>query len=145
MTLLGDAEMRADGNRESVLPVQFQPGAIWGTDVALEIWIDVERVPVTIRLAGTLDEATGSTLFSVVEELIADGSREFELQTPTMSVSDPGGLDLLADLQRVVHSAGGRLLWDRSMVTYLQWDRTHAMALRKGKIPRVPDSTAHPA
>ena len=136
MTLLRGAEKWADHDREQGLAVPCQPAALWMTDLALEIWIGVERVPVIIRLAGTLDEATGSNLVSVVEELIADGSREFELQIPTLSVSDPGGLDLLVELQRVVHASGGRLLWDGSMVARLISDRVQGLAARMCQIAR---------
>lgn len=101
-----------------VLSDQCRPEAFWRTDVALEIWIDVERVPVIIRLAGTLDDATGGNLVSVVEELIADGCRDFELQAPALLVSDHGGIGMLMELQQAVRSSGGRLQLDPSVLVH---------------------------
>ena len=95
-----------------------RPEAFWRTDVALELWIDVERVPVVIRLAGTLDRATGGNLASVVDELLADGYRDFELQALALLVSDHGGVGLLMELQQAVRSSGGRLQLDPSVLVH---------------------------
>ena len=88
----------------------------WRPDVVLELWVDVDQEPVVIRLAGTLDDATGANLVAVVEELMADGCRAFELQAPELLVSHHGGVELLADLQRAVASSGGRLVLDPSVL-----------------------------
>ena len=61
--------------------LQCEIRSAWKRDVALEISIEVERVPATIRLAGTLDGATAINLIAVVAELIGDGHRDFELKT----------------------------------------------------------------
>ena len=111
MTLVNGTGSRAEVDRGADPALARRSAAFWMTDIALEIWIDVEQVPVTIQLAGTLAHATGSNVVSVVEELIADGCRDFELQTSGLIVSDAGGADFLVDLERVVQSCGGHLLW----------------------------------
>ncbi len=85
---------------------------VWKSDVALEMWIDVERAPVVIRLAGTLSKATAVRLVSVVAELVGDGYHDFELQTRNLEVSDIGGAEALMDLQRLITRSGGRVGWD---------------------------------
>jgi len=87
----------------------YRPDSAWREDVALEMWIDTDRDPVTIRLAGTLCGATGANLASVVAELIAEGIHDFELQTPRLEMPDGDGAAVLADIRRVVQHAGGRL------------------------------------
>jgi hypothetical protein len=79
MSLTSDGKMGVGDLPEPGSVVPCQPTAIWMTDVALETFIDVEEAPVAIRLAGTLDGAAGTNLVSVVEEMIADGSRDVEL------------------------------------------------------------------
>lgn len=108
--LLDSTELLAERDPDPPGP-RFQ-AAPWETEVVLDVWIDVERSPVTVRLEGTLDGSTGSNLIAVVEELIGDGYREFELRTPSLRVPDADGASLLADLRHVVDSVGGHLLYD---------------------------------
>jgi hypothetical protein len=89
--------------------------APWRSDVALEMWIDVERCPVVVRLAGRLGGATSNRLVCVVSRLIADGHRDFALQTRDLDVSDTRGAEALMDLQRMITESGGRVLWDGPM------------------------------
>lgn len=63
----------------------------WHDDVALELWVDMEPRPVLICLTGTLDEATGPSLLSVVEDLLHQGVREIELRIDGLSAVEPGG------------------------------------------------------
>jgi len=85
---------------------------VWKSDVALEMWIDVERAPVVVRLAGTLGKATAARLVSVVAELVADGYHDFDMQTRDLEVSDTGGAEALMDLQRLITRSGGRVGWE---------------------------------
>ena len=57
--------MRAHGG---TAPSGAQTEAAWKRDVALEMWIDVERVPILIRLEGTLEEErqAASSLWSKI-------------------------------------------------------------------------------
>ena len=104
------------GPARDVVDLGPGPGeAAWRSDVALELWVDVERVPTVIRLAGTLDAATGANLIAVVEELMANGVRHFEVETATLALSDAGGAALLDDIRRIVESGGGCLQLDRWM------------------------------
>ena len=88
--------------------------AAWKRDVALEMWVDVERVPILIRLEGTLERGTAGSLVSVVQDQILVGGREFELDTSALHVSDAAGFSALKALARLVSESGGRLRWDGS-------------------------------
>ena len=63
--------------------------ADWRGDVALELWVEADVVPVRIRLAGRLDATTAANLHDVVGELLADGAREIELCTDGLRVVTP--------------------------------------------------------
>jgi hypothetical protein len=80
-------------------------------DRALQLYVDTEHVPILIRLSGILDQATAGNVVPVVRELIADGGRDFELQTPALSVRDARATDTLADVRRLVLRSGGRFTW----------------------------------
>lgn len=87
----------------------------WRQDVALEISIDIESSPVTVVLAGTLDAGTAENIVMVVEELIRDGYRSFELQTEALCVPDEGGgRASLVALEQLVQGPGGQFMWDSS-------------------------------
>lgn len=84
----------------------------WRRDVALQISVDVEQTPVTVRFAGTLDEETGINLTALFTELIGEGFADFELQTSSLCVPDKKGMRALIDLQYQVRKAGSNLAWD---------------------------------
>jgi len=94
-----------------------EPTAPWMEDVALQIWVDAEHSPILVRLTGTLNQATAVNVVPVVGELIADGGRAVEIQTPGLRVPDRGGTDALADVQRLVHRTGGAFTWDVTTLT----------------------------
>ena len=58
----------------------YHPDIAWKMDPALEIWVDVETVPVNIRLAGEVDSTTGRTLHSVIKGLLREGYVDFDMQ-----------------------------------------------------------------
>ena len=84
----------------------------WKRDVALEISVDVERIPVTVRFAGTLDTGTAVNLVALLMELIDEGHIDFELQASELCVPDESGMEALTDLQHQLRKAGGNLAWD---------------------------------
>lgn len=84
--------------------------ADWRGDVALELWVEVDVVPVRIRLAGRLDATTAANLDEVVRELLADGTREIELCTDGLRVVDASAIGTLADVERRVRLDGGSLI-----------------------------------
>ena len=84
--------------------------ADWRGDVALELWVEVDVVPVRIRLAGRLDATTAANLDEVVRELLADGTREIELCTDGLRVVDASAIGTLADVERRVRLDGGTLI-----------------------------------
>jgi hypothetical protein len=118
LALISGSMARTGGDQwaYSTPPCHPHSEAGWRSDAALELWIDVERDPVVIRLAGTLDAATGSNLVSVIQELIDGGSRRFELETSRLSVSGLAGRTLLEEVRRTVQSSGGELWLDASLV-----------------------------
>ncbi len=85
------------------------PATWWRDDAGTEVSIDVVGDPVVVTLDGTLDGPTSANLFAVVEELLGDGRRDFELRAPTLEVVVPSGRDALARLAHVVRERGGRL------------------------------------
>ncbi|MGP0031466.1 MAG: hypothetical protein ACLPVF_13285 [Acidimicrobiales bacterium] len=91
-----------------------QSDAAWRRDVALEMWIDTESAPIRIRLAGTLEGGTATSLVSVIQDLILEGGRDFELDTSALYAPDTSSSEVLADLAQLVSRSGGRLTWDGS-------------------------------
>jgi anti-anti-sigma factor len=82
----------------------------WRGDVALELWVESDTPPARVRLAGRLDATTAANLTQVVRELLADGSRAFELCTEGLRVVDASALGALADIERLVRDHGGTLV-----------------------------------
>jgi len=82
----------------------------WRGDVALELWVEADVVPVRIRLAGRLDASTATNLEAVVAELLDDGTRHIDLYTDGLCAVDPAVDSALADVERRVRLAGGTLL-----------------------------------
>ena len=81
----------------------------WRDDVALELWVDAERSPVLLRLAGTLDESTSRSLLLVVGDLIDGGARHFELCSDGLRTVEPGGSAALVAAEGMVERSGGTL------------------------------------
>jgi len=103
---------RQSPDRTACSTPRCQPEAPWTEDMALQIWVDAEHEPIVIRLSVTLSQATAVNVVPVVRELIGDGARDFELQTPALSVPDVGGTGTLDEVQRLVRRSGGRCTWD---------------------------------
>jgi len=80
---------------------------------ALELWVDVDAMPVTIRLAGVLDGQTGKNVYAVVEGLLQEGYVDFAMQVDELDPPDAAGFSSLVGIQRLVKSAGGFLSWSR--------------------------------
>jgi hypothetical protein len=83
----------------------------WRNDVALEMWIDVTSDPVGIRLAGVLDESTGTNLFDVVADCVAEGRLAFALDTSALQIGD-SGWRVMDRIREQIERAGGKLHWD---------------------------------
>jgi anti-anti-sigma factor len=84
--------------------------ADWRGDVALELWVEADAVPVRVRLAGRLDATTAANLHEVVGDLLSDGIREIELCTDGLRVVDSSAIGALADIERRVRLDGGTLI-----------------------------------
>jgi len=90
----------------------------WKREVALDVTIDVGDIPVIVRLAGMLEEATALDLEAVFAELISDGHREFKLETSALGVPDECGVGVLFTLHRLAQNAGGDVTWDGLTVNH---------------------------
>jgi ABC-type transporter Mla MlaB component len=88
----------------------------WRKDVALEVWVDGGGPSIGLRLSGTLDQDTATNLAQLVEELIGDGGRDFYLEIHALRVTGAGGQVALAEVRRLIQTAGGRLFWDGSTI-----------------------------
>jgi len=84
--------------------------ADWRGDVALELWVEVDVVPVRIRLAGRLDATTAANLHEVVGELLSAGNRDIELCTDGLRVVDASAIGTLADVERRIRLDGGSFI-----------------------------------
>jgi hypothetical protein len=93
--------------------VGYNPDTAWKMDPALEIWVDVNTIPVNIRLAGVLDGQTGKNVYWVVEGLLQEGYVDFAMKVDELDPPDAAGLSTLMDIQRLVSGAGGSLRWSR--------------------------------
>ena len=82
----------------------------WRGDVALELWVEGDTVPVRIRIAGRLDATTAANLHEVVSELLADGVDQIELCTDGLRLVDATAIGSLADIERRVRLEGGTLI-----------------------------------
>ena len=78
-------------------------------DPMLEITVHDRQIPVSIRLIGMLNRASGRSLLSMVDDLIAEGARFFVMDAGGVAV-DSGGRAALARCQRHVREAGGMLV-----------------------------------
>jgi hypothetical protein len=80
----------------------------WHDDVALEMWVDVTKLPVVVRLAGVLDASTGANLLDVVGDCMAQGQLDFVFDMSALCV-DGSGWPLVDRIRVTVEGAGGRL------------------------------------
>lgn len=93
---------------------QCEQRVAWKRNVALEISVDLENIPVIIQLAGTLDGATAVNLIELISELIGEGHSDFELKTLALCVPDEDGLRALLGLRLLIQGSGGHLDWSGS-------------------------------
>jgi hypothetical protein len=76
----------------------------------LEIWIDYDRSPVAIRLAGVLDRTTRSALLSVIDDLIFEGVNTFVIDAGAVEIGDASGADALTLCRRRARRRSGPLM-----------------------------------
>jgi hypothetical protein len=77
----------------------------------LELSIDVETMPVTVRMVGTLHSQAGKSVRSVIEELVDEGYRDFSMQVEGLQLPDPTEFSSLVGIQRLIESVGGSITW----------------------------------
>ena len=113
MILLDESTLEAaSGSGPEVGSIRELVDGAWRNDVALEMWIDVTSEPVAIRLAGVLDESTGANLLNVVADCVAEGQKDFHLDTSALRICRKGW-QVMERIRRQIHGSGGRMDWDR--------------------------------
>ena len=80
----------------------------WRKEAALEIWVNTDTRPVSIRLSGVLDRSTVVSVGSIAQELLDDGYRDFLVQIGQLEISD---IDVLIDIERIMTTTGSSLCW----------------------------------
>jgi len=85
----------------------------WKMAPELELLIDIESTPATVRLVGALDGETGKHLRSVIEELANEGCLDFAMQVEGLQLPDPAGFSSLVGIQRLIKGLGGSISWSR--------------------------------
>ncbi|MGA3146309.1 MAG: hypothetical protein ABSF33_02405 [Acidimicrobiales bacterium] len=144
VTVLGhQAGVMEDGRVGQAL--RWHTPSVLSDEASLAMSIDLGHVPITIHLEGTLDGRTGSNVVAVVSELIADGSRQFELDISDLRVPDAGGVEVLADLQLAVRTCGGTLQRLRPAVTHPSPVRIRVPSDRPVTAQMAPGRILHPA
>jgi hypothetical protein len=102
------SEVGGGGETGAIRDLRLEVDRAWRNDVALEMWIDVTSNPVSIRLAGVLDESTGANLLSVVRDCVAQGRLDFDLDTSGLRI-DATGWQVIDRLRRQIHDFGGQM------------------------------------
>ena len=80
----------------------------WRKEAALEIWVNTDTRPVTIRLCGVLDQSTALSVGSIIEELLDGGYRDLLVQIGQLEIPD---INVLMDIERIMTTTGGSLCW----------------------------------
>jgi hypothetical protein len=95
----------------SIRSLRHEVDRAWRNDVALEMWIDVTSDPVGIRLAGVLDDSTGTKLLAVVTDCVAEGRLDFDLDTSALRIVD-SGWRVMGRIREQIERGDGKLHWD---------------------------------
>ena len=93
------------------IPDHYQTDVEWKMNPELELWIDVERTPVNIRLKGTLDGRTCVSVRSVVKQLLNEGYRSLHVEMDELELPDDAGFSSLVAIESLVKEMGGALEW----------------------------------
>ena len=99
-------------------PKVHYPDTAWKMDPVLELWVNVKTVPVTVRMAGVLDGMTCNSVMPIIEELLAEGRRDFAIQVDDLDPPDEAGFLSLAGIERMVKDAGGSVSWSSRPESY---------------------------
>jgi hypothetical protein len=94
------------------------PDTAWKMDPVLELWVNVKTVPVTVRMAVVLDGMTCNSVMPIIEELLAEGRRDFAIQVDDLDPPDEAGFLSLAGIERMVKDAGGSVSWSNGPESY---------------------------
>jgi anti-anti-sigma regulatory factor len=108
-------------------PPQLYPDATWQMGPELELWVETDDTPITVRLKGALDGQIGANVRGVIEELLAEGCNSMAIDVQELEFPVMAGLCELAAIEDVVRQAGGTLRWlSRSLDTPV---RSHVEAV----------------
>ena len=84
----------------------------YGMKPVLEIWLDDRSAPVIIRMVGVLDQRTTGSLLTLVDDLFAQGARQFLVDAGDLLIGDALGRNELTQFQRHTRQAGGSVTWE---------------------------------
>ena len=94
---------------DTALEIHYHPDIAWKMEPVLELWVDVKTTPVTIRLAGVLDNLTCTSVVSIIEQLLDEGYRDFTMEVDDLEPLSTAGFSSLVAIEYLVTNAGG--LW----------------------------------
>ena len=97
------------GGSDDVTASRWCLGPHWRMDPKLELWVDVEQSPVVLRLTGTLDASTATSVLSVAQELVDEGYRQVVLVTADLFVADGEGARTLLRIEDLLDRRGGHV------------------------------------
>jgi len=80
-------------------------------DPMLEIWVDDGRSPVVVRLVGTFDDTTSTSLLSVMGDLLREGVQQSTIEMAGVEIVAPEA-PALALGQRWAREEGASICWD---------------------------------
>lgn len=89
----------------------YEADVDWRMAPDLELWIDASDTPVDVRLAGVLDDRTGQNVRFIIEELLAEGFRDFAMHIDCLELPTAAGFSCLVGIQRLIKSDGGTMKW----------------------------------
>lgn len=78
---------------------------------ALEIWVDGGATRARIRLVGTLDRSTQTSMLAAIEDLLENGCRRLAVDVTDLYVADQEGAQALTEAQRMARDATSALTW----------------------------------
>jgi anti-anti-sigma regulatory factor len=83
-----------------------------GMDPIMELWVDDRKRPVRISMVGRLDSSTSPSLLALLDQLLAEGVRQFLMDAGELDIGDAWGATALSVLQQCARDAGWSLIWE---------------------------------
>lgn len=78
---------------------------------ALEMWIEGAGEAIVLKMAGSLDGRTGSSILRTVTDLLAEGCRHILADVWGLELQPTDDLSILDAVESEVERAGGLITW----------------------------------